>query len=77
MPSINVTLIGYATIDGSCMHVLITEVVGPIIYMGLEHGMVTTSSCTIIVWIIVTIVGINVILTFYAITDGSCMHVLI
>jgi hypothetical protein len=49
----------YATIDGSCMHVLITEVVGPIVYLGLEHGMVITNSCTIIVRIIIIIVGIN------------------
>lgn len=59
------------------MHVLIIEIVGPIVYMGLEHGMVTIGSCTIIVRIVVAILGINVTLTFYAITDGSCMHVLI
>ncbi len=33
-------------LDSSCMHVLKNEVVGPIICMGLEHGMVITSSCT-------------------------------
>ncbi len=54
------------------MHVLIIEIAGPIVYMDLKHGMVI-----IIVRIIVTIMGINVTLTFYAIPDGSCVHVLI
>jgi hypothetical protein len=43
---INATLIFFPTIDSSCMHVLRNEVVGPIICMGLEHGMVIIGSIT-------------------------------
>ncbi len=42
---INVTLIGYGTINYSCKHILKIEVVGHVVYMGLEHGMVIISSC--------------------------------
>jgi hypothetical protein len=52
---INVTLIFCATINSSCMHVLRNEVVGPIICMGLEHGMVIIGSCTIVSTTVVNI----------------------
>jgi hypothetical protein len=42
---INVTLIGYGTINYSCKHILKIEVVGHVVYMGLEHGMVIIGSC--------------------------------
>jgi len=37
-------LINYGTINDSCKHVLKTEVVGHVVYMGLEHGMVIIGS---------------------------------